>query len=639
MQATPRADDSTPPDEIVTPDTPVVAPPVRIPTQVTRATSDEPVAGTPKISGRRADLLALAGYLALSGWVFANLLTSVGGHYLRDSNSDQRQFEYYFTHVAKALTHGHNPFFIGTENAPVGVNGMGNTIVFALSAPFTPITWLFGAKVSFALAITLGMAATGWCWYWLFSRRHGGPAPIVASRLAAAIGGGLVAFSPTMVSHANGHMNMVVHYAVPLILGLVLRLREPDHRLRRGVALGFFATVQVLTGAELLLIAALGFGVFLVAYCVQRRLELSLQWRNVAAGLAIALAVALPLLAYPLWYQFAGPQHYAGLPFTRFLYADPMSYLSFATRSLAGNPGSPGDYAFGNLTEENGFYGWPLALLALGLAGWLRYRAAVRAAIVTGAIFVLCSFGNQIYVHGHRTPFPSPWRALAKLPLLENIIPARLAYVTLPLVALLVALGTDEALALAPKARTVGVPLRALWLGLLAVALVPILPTPLPASNRPAVPAFFTNGAWHSYVSDGGTVVPVPITRSPYDTNAFDWQVAADLKFTIAGGYFVGPWTADRYGPDGHGWFDAQPRPTDLLLQKVVKTGVVPFLTAVDRANAQADLRYWQAQAIVLDPKTTGHPTELRSALDQLTGVTGVFVAGVWVWEVRDLVG
>jgi hypothetical protein len=639
----------------VTPHSPVVAPaatPGLIPGQVGPSSTDDtavdegartPATAGPRgwrkwtAGGRRADLLALAGYLALAVWVFAHLLTSVNGHYLRDSNSDQRQFEYYFTHVALAVTHGHNPFFLGAENAPVGVNGMGNTIVFALSLPFTPITLAFGAPVSFALAMTLGMAATAWCWYWLFSRRHGGSGPIVTSRLAAALGGGLVAFSPTMVSHANGHMNMVVHFAVPLIIGLVLRLREPGHTVRRGIAIGLLACVQVLTGAELLLIAALGFGVFLIAYCAQRRDVLRTGWRSTAAGLAVALSVAVPLLAYPLWYQFAGPQHYEGLPFTRFLYADPMSYVSFATQSLAGGPGAPGRYAFGNLTEENGFYGWPLVLLVLGLAWWLRRRVAVRAAVATAAVFVLLSLGNRIFVHGHNTGVPGPWRYLAKLPLLENIIPARLSYVTLPLVALLVALGTDRALALAPRARTVGVPLRPLWLGLLAIALVPILPTPLPAGNRYTVPAFFTQGTWHNYVSDGGTVVPVPLTRSPFDTAALDWQVATDMKFRIAGGYFVGPWTADKYGPDGHGWFDAQPRPTDTLLQKVEKPGTPPPVTATDAVNARADLHYWQAQVIVLDPRTVQRADILRTTLDTLTGVTGIFVGGVWVWDVRSL--
>jgi len=632
-------DDTATADEVAAADAPGADPAGSAVAQRERAGDSTPAAAEPATGPRRrADLLALGAYALLSCWLFAHLLTSVNGHYLTDSNSDQRQLEFYFDWVAHALWHGHNPFFVSVMNSPVGVNGMGNTMVFALSAPLTPVTLLFGPAVSFTAAMVLGMTATAWCWYWLFSRPMGGPRPLVRSRLAAAIGGGLVAFSPTMVSHANGHVNMVVHFAVPLIIGLVLRLRQPGHTVRRGLALGLVAAVQVMIGAEVLLIAALGFGIFLIAYCVQRPDVVRAGWRTLLGGLGIALAVSLPLLAYPLWFQFAGPEHYAGLPFTHFLYADPMSYVSFATQSLAGGADAPGRYAMGNLTEENGFFGWPLVLLTLGLVGWFRHSVAVRAAALTGALFALLSLGNQIHLRGQDTGVPGPWRALAKLPLLENIIPARLAYVTLPMVALLVAVGTDKALTLAPKAKAAGVPLRALWLGTLAVALVPILPTPLPAVNRPPVPAFFTGNTWQQYVSDGGTVVAVPVTRSPFDTAAVDWQIATDIRFGIAGGYFVGPWSADQYGPDGHGWFDAQPRATDSLLQRVEKTGVVPAIGAAERAATLADLKYWQAQAIVLDPNDVDHAIELRAALDALTGVTGQLVKGVWVWDVRPLV-
>jgi hypothetical protein len=580
---------------------------------------------------RRVDLLVLAVYALLAGWVFAHLLTAVNGHYLRDSNSDQRQMEWYFTWVAQAISHGHSPFLVTADNAPVGVNGMGNTMVLALSVPMIPVTLAFGAATSFTIVMVLGITATAWCWYWLFSRQ------VVASRLAAAIAGGLVAYSPTMVSHANGHVNMVVHFGVPLIIGLTLRLREPGHTVRRGVLLGLAAVVQFLIGAEVLLIAALGLGVYLLAYCLQRPAALRAGWRTTLGGLGVALAVALPLLAYPLWFQFAGPQHYAGLPFTRFLYADPMSYVSFATQSLAGGAGAPGRYAMGNLTEENGFSGWPLVVLTAGLVVCFRRSVLVRAAAITGAVFVVLSLGNRIFLRGHSTGVPGPWRLLAKLPLLENIIPARLSYVTIPMVALLVAVGTDKALALAPRARAVGVPLRTLWLGTLAVAIVPVFPLPLPATSRPPVPAFFTRGAWQRYVGDGGTVVPVPLTRSPFDTAADDWQIATDMRFRIAGGYFVGPWKADKYGPDGHGWFDAQPRPTDALLQKIEKAGVLPEITATDKADALADLRYWQADAIVMDPTTVKHPDELRSAIDQLIGVTGTLTGGIWLWQVTPL--
>jgi hypothetical protein len=574
--------------------------------------------------GRRADLIALASFAALSCWLFIRLLMGVRGRYLTDSTSDQRLFEYYLTWVSKALSHGMNPLVIPVQNAPHGVNGMGNTIVLALAAPLTPVTLLFGAPVSFALAMVLGVTASAWAWYWLFSR------VLPVSRFAAAVGAGLVSFSPTMVSHANGHVNMIVNFAIPAIIGLTLRLREPAHRLRRGVALGLFAVVQVLIGAEILLVAALGFGVLLVLYGVQRPGAVRAAWRPVAAGLAVALAVAVPLLAYPLWIQFAGPQHYAGLPFSRFGFTDVLSFPSFATRSLI-NTG-PAHYTKHNLTEENGYFGWPLLLVVAALGAWLWRSAVARAAVFTGVIFAVLSLGNRIHFHGHVTRFPGPWRLAAKLPLLENIIPSRLAYLTVAMVALLVALGVDRLLALPPGTRPLRVPARAWLAALLVVALVPVFPTPLRAAARTPVPAFFTDGTWREYLPADATVVPVPLPRSPVNTYALDWQIAADLDFRIAGGYFIGPWPADRYGPAGHGWYDQYPRPTDALISAVAENGSLPEVTAQDQVQAAEDLRWWGANALVLDPATAPHPKALIELVNELTATPALKIGGIYLW-------
>ncbi len=601
-------------------------------------TAGAPTGWRQRLATRQADLLALAAYAVLAGWLFAHLITGVHTHYLSDSNSDQRAFEYYFTWVAKAVTHGTNPFFLPIMNAPFGVNGMGNTVVYALSIPLTPITLWLGATTSFTLALVLGMTASGWAWYWLFSRvLSPGGRPV--SRLAAAIGGGLVAFSPAMVSQANGHVNMVVNFALPAIIGLTLRLRERAHRVRRGLLLGLFAIIQVMTGAEILLVTALGFGIFLIAYGVQRPAEIRAAWRGVAIGLAIAVAVTLPVVAYPIWFQFYGPQHYDGLPFTHYGYNDIMSYVNFPTHSLGGGRGAPGPYNQKNVTEENSFFGWPLVVLTIGLVWWFRRSVLARAAAVTGAVFAVFSLGERIHFQTRYTGIPGPWRAIAKLPLMGNIIPSRLAFVVLPMIAILIILATERIRELLPKARAVGIPLRALWLGTLAVALVPLLPTPLPVVVRPATPAFFSDGTWRQYVDQGGTVVAVPLTRSPTNAYAFDWQRAAGLDFDIAGGYFLGPWPADEHGPDGHGWYDQKARPTDLFLAQVQKTGPLPVVTTADQANAREDLRYWHAQALVMDPGTAPQPALLKLLVDKLFGVTGQSVDGVVVWEVRDLSG
>src|SRR5207249_2963761 len=94
---------------------------------------------------------------------------------------------------------------------------------------------------------------------------------------------------------------------------------------------------------------------------------------------------------------------------------------------------------------------------------------------------------------------------------------------------------------------------RLLWTGAVVAALVPVLPTPLPAAPRPQVPHFFAAGTWHRYLPTDATVVPVPMGWWTY-LDAMRWATAARVDFAIVGGYFLGPdpTRADReaiYGP------------------------------------------------------------------------------------------
>jgi hypothetical protein len=72
-------------------------------------------------------------------------------------------------------------------------------------------------------------------------------------------------------------------------------------------------------------------------------------------------------------------------------------------------------------------------------------------------------------------------------------------------------------------------------------------------------------------------------------------------------------------------------RPTAALLARVATNGLVPSVTAADRAHARADLSYWGTRCVVLDPGT-GQAGPLRDTLDKLFG-PGRRVDGVWLWR------
>ena len=139
------------------------------------------------------------------------------------------------------------------------------------------------------------------------------------------------------------------------------------------------------------------------------------------------------------------------------------------------------------------------------------------------------------------------------------------------------------------------------------------------------MPALITSGAWHDYVRAGRTLVPVPVP-SVADASTTRWQTAAGDRFALPAGYFLGPYGADRTGSYG-----IYPRPTAQLLDGVAQTGAVPEIGAGQRRAARLDVRYWQADAVVL-PDTAPHPGALADTLTALFG-PGLRRGGCWVWR------
>ena len=79
--------------------------------------------------------------------------------------------------------------------------------------------------------------------------------------------------------------------------------------------------------------------------------------------------------------------------------------------------------------EFSVYLGLPLLLVA-GVAAWqLRHRPGPRAASLVAVVAMVLSLGGRLHVLGHATRIPLPWLPFAHLPVLENIVPDRLAEV------------------------------------------------------------------------------------------------------------------------------------------------------------------------------------------------------------------
>jgi len=548
----------------------------------------------------RIDLTVTAFYLAMGLFVSARLWRDLTNRRV-EINSDHAQFLWFLRHAVRIVTEGVDPFATTMLNAPNAVNLMANTSALGLTIPMVPVTMLFGPEVSFALLLVLGLAGTAFGWYLVFSRR------LVRSRLAAALGGGFCGFAPGLISHANGHINWTAQFLVPFIVLATLRLR----RARDGILLGLLITYQAFINEEVLLYTALGLLIFLGTHT-----RLTKVRPPILPGLLVAAGISLVLLAYPLYRQFFGGYTYHGLPESVSNYrADLASFPAFSRLSLAGL--STSDKLAWNISEENTFFGWPLLILLAVVTIWLWQRPLVKTIAITAGAFFILSLGETLLAGRRGTGIPLPWIALGKLPLLNHVITGRFALVLIPLMGALLALtvplikGIDET-----RRRRLAV------LGLV-VALVPILPVPIPVRGRATVPEFISSGEWRKWIAPGQSLVTIPLTSEEFPS-AMEWQHSSS-DFKLAGGYFLGP------DDTGRARFGAQPRPTAAIMRETYKTGRVPVVTDAMRRQFREDAAYWNAAAFVLPDAQTTSWLPLRWLMNALAGRPHE-VSDVTVW-------
>jgi 6-pyruvoyl-tetrahydropterin synthase related domain len=580
----------------------------------------------------RIDLYAYGAFLILAFWLTHQYWMS--GHVSRIDISDQAFFEFMLAHGAQVVTHLSNPFYTTTLNVPVGVNLMMNTSVLALSIPLAPVTLLFGPAISFALLMTLGLAGTAAAWYFVLSRH------VVESRWAAVIGGLIAGFGPGMISHALGHPNIIAQFLVPFIAWRTVKLREQGRSLRNGVALAVLIIVQAFINEEILFILALGMAFFVLAYALSQRRTIRPLVKPFGVGLGITFAIVAAALAYPLWWQFFGPNTYNGLsPGVKAFSTDLAAFPAFGTQTIFGSFTDHGNLAK-SLAEQNTFLGWPL-LIACGVAiYWLRRNVVARSIAAAGFGLGVLSLGSNIKFDGHLTGIPGPWRLVNNLPVFDSAVPTRFSLLVLPVVAVLVALAHDRALAEAPrnwKLRAESVrprfrQARLAWCLLLVVALVAVIPTPVPTQQLPPTPAFIASGQWRQFVSGNQTILPIPLP-GPAVVDSMFWSAQSKLAIQLPRGYFLGPDPTH----DNVAFFGAPARPTAVLLAEVLTDDEPAVVHKSDRMAAVEDLRYWRVAVIVQDPNSPDDRA-IRETISDLVGIKPKFLGGLWVWDVRQLV-
>lgn len=562
---------------------------------------------------RSPALAALLVFLALAVWQFrltwaAPRDATIGVH------GDPWLFVWFLKWEQFALADARSPLVSHYLNVPAGVNLMWNTSLVLPGLLLAGVTAALGPVFTYNLLVTLAIALSGWSAYLVFRR-------YVASHWAAGVGGLLYGFSPYMMAHALGHLQLILAATPPLLLALVdeILVRQRAAPVRLGVALGVLAAAQLLIAEELLaselLAAAAAVALLVVLY--PRRVRAHAAYTGKALGMATL--VCLVLVAWPLRVQFLGP----GRPHTPIqrpgLAVTDLANFVVPTRLQRFAPSAAvriSDRFTSNATEWDGYLGLPLLLLLVGVAARWWSRPLVRVASLLALGLAILSLGPRLHVAGRLTGMHLPWRAVEAVPVVYDLLPNRLMLYVFLLAGLLVAVFADAMIARRQPRQA------ALGIAALALALVPLLPRSPSPSTSLALPPFF--GGAVSRIPQGSVALVAPFAHYPSTVAPMLWQATAGMRFRMPEGYFVG---ADATGR-------AQFGPTATAVSRAMETvqagGSPPPLTHGTRAELIGVLRGWRVQTVLVGPM--GHQTAMVDFFTTLLGQPPTLIGGVFAW-------
>jgi hypothetical protein len=550
--------------------------------------------------------------------------------------NDTNQFAWYFRYDAAAVAHFRLPALITDGmNAPQGVSVMWNTFMLLPGMLLAPVTLLAGPQASLTVLMTAGFAGSAFA-VMAVLRRWG------ASMPAAALGGGVYGFSPALIHSSLGHYDLqfavlpplIAHAALSLVTGRCGRYGVDSRAAARcGALLGLLAAAQVFIAEELLFDTGVAIVVMTVVLAASRPRLIAARLREVAAGLGAAGAVAAVSAGYPLWVQFFGPLRQQTSPFTPDFFKNdlagfvqPASLLLLHTKSSAAFAAS---YQ-GQLPEYLGYLGWPLLVVLVLVTVRFWRQLPVRVTAIAFVVLAACSLGGMLLAGGvEHAGIKLPWYWLQTLPVTGSVLPDRFSIVADGAAAAAFAFGFDAARRQWPGAKR-------FVAALAVVAVIPLVPAPLPAAPVTALPAGWTAVFSGLRLPAGAHVLVVPIPVSTF-TEALRWQADTGQPGSMVGGYYMGPTWSGQAATDGNGLSSEAMYLNQLWAESAgVSVATVATLPVnqiyPDDAQMRAQFRGWRISAVVAD---TNLGSSFGRYLIGLLGKPTVTAGQILGWRLR----
>lgn len=597
--------------------------------------------------------MAAGAYLVLSVVVWWNVWSAHPTSVTTCGCGDSSLFTWFLEWPAYALSHGLNPLFSTAMFHPTGVNLLANTSELAFGVALTPVTWIFGPVATLNVALTLSPVLSAGGMFVLLRKW-------VRWTPAAFVGGLLYGFSPLVLTTlTDAHLMVATLVVPPLVVGCLdeLLIRQRHRPILTGAVLGLLLGVQYFIGTEVLAITVITglIGVILLLlYGARHPAEVRRRRHHAVVGLVAGGVTAVVALAYPVWFTLSGPAHLTGAVWSNltdghggtalkdYLFpATPSSSFAALTHRLGGYQG---------LTLSGQYFGIGLILVILvGLVVWrLDRRLWLFGAI--GVVTVALSLGRERH-------FWVPWRLLARVPLIQNIVPSRFLTMTYLVAAIMLALIVDHTRAVdwaavsrrmrggegpsaqggRPKAQpTLVAAVAALVVS--GVALVPLVTyeargLPLTTTSV-SLPPWFSQVAPHLRGHQVLLAYPVPFATLQ---SALTWQAVDRMQFSIGGGGGPGA-TLSRAGGEREG--------QEIIAASSLSLVPLPEVTPAEVGAVRHALVVWGVTMVVIPNQpelpTYEHLESAPYAVGLITAATGelpTYQADAWVWTGVDRAG
>jgi hypothetical protein len=400
-----------------------------------------------------------------------------------------------------------------------------------------------------------------------------------------------------------------------LVDEVLVRQRRPVVWL--GMVLGLVSVAQVLIGEELFAMTVLLSGVLLLVLVAMYPREVRGRLRYALTAIGIALAVFGVLTALPLKAQLTGPARIQGDITVEERGASDLLALVTPNRLVKIDPAAANRVSERFSGSKETYLGIPLLLVVLAAGVALRSRPVVRVGFAMLLACLVLSLGARLRIGGVNTGVGLPWLLMEALPLVRNMIPARLGLFTSLFAGLLLAAA-----------------LHGLWQAggwrrsLAAVAVVAVFAFLAPTGPfRPRgveTPPFFTTAAVRSLPRDGVALL-APFPRKGRANDAMVWQAAAGMWFKMPGGYFIGP------DPGGGIRHDALPNTISTTLHRIERGQRPPELTATLRRQIARDFAAWRVDSVIVGP--VANRQAMAGFLTELLGRPPETIGGVQLWR------